>query len=70
MRTPVRLRVPEKCPACHRRDGMRVETTVRGDSVSLAWYCSSCSHEWPVIRADEEPPRPLSGPPVDGLSAD
>jgi len=52
--TPVRLRVPASCPHCHAKDTVKVQTSIRGDSVLLEWHCTACKTEWPVRRKDEQ----------------
>jgi hypothetical protein len=48
----VSLLVPQQCPLCTGRGGVRLQTTVRGGRVQLQWYCVRCEAEWPVTRAE------------------
>jgi hypothetical protein len=42
------------CPYCHAQDTVKVQTTIRGESVLLEWHCAACKAEWPVRRKDEQ----------------
>ena len=44
----------EECPSCHASGGIRVEQTIKGDTVLLQWLCSTCQASWPVVRSDEQ----------------
>jgi hypothetical protein len=50
---PLSLNRPERCPSCHIGGGIRVEQTIKGDSVLLQWLCSTCQARWPVVQDDE-----------------
>ena len=44
----VALKVPSRCPACRREKMVKLEQTIKGDSVLLSWCCRACDHHWPV----------------------
>jgi hypothetical protein len=52
--TPVRLRVPVACVSCGARGTIKLQQTIKGESVVLEWNCSICNAEWPVRRQDEQ----------------
>ena len=41
-------------PYCHAQDTVKVQTTIRGESVLLEWHCAACKAEWPVRRKNEQ----------------
>jgi hypothetical protein len=47
------LRVPKACQRCS-APTVKLEQTVKGDFVSLAWTCAHCGNAWPVAATDEE----------------
>src|SRR3954471_17688083 len=59
--TELRLRMPKECPFCGRLGTVTLETTVRGDAVTLNWCCRECGREW-RIQADEQLPDRRSSP--------
>ena len=42
------LKVPPRCPACKRDVTIKLEQTIKGDTVVLEWCCTACDHHWPV----------------------
>jgi len=52
--TPVRLRVPPNCVRCGMAGTIRLQQTIKGESVVLEWACTACEAEWPVVRKDEQ----------------
>jgi transcription elongation factor Elf1 len=58
--TPIEVRVPSTCPFCGAVGTTVPQTTVKGDAVSLMWYCRTCEHDWPVTRGEQIPSAPRS----------
>jgi len=44
------LQFPELCPACTVESGIRLEQVIHGKELHLAWSCSHCRHESPVVE--------------------
>jgi len=59
--TPLQL-VAQRCPKCGAESHYIVQLPLMDETVSLAWFCRDCRHEWPVLRrdADETLPRPAT----------
>jgi hypothetical protein len=49
---PITLRVPLRCGDCGARGTVRLQQTLKGEDVTLEWYCTACQAEWPVRRKD------------------
>jgi hypothetical protein len=47
-------RLPERCPRCDARNTVRVETTIKGQAVYLAWCCNTCSYLWRISDTERE----------------
>lgn len=47
------LRIP-CCPQCGAHGTIRLQQTVRGESIVLDWSCSRCETEWSVERGEPE----------------
>jgi hypothetical protein len=47
------LRVPKACQSCG-GPAVKLEQTVKGDFVTLAWTCAHCGYASPVAATDEE----------------
>lgn len=52
--TPVRFRVPIRCPLCDALGSVTPETTISGGVLKLMWCCRACSREWPITRGERE----------------
>ena len=60
--THLRLRLPDKCPACNVVGCVIPETTVTGATVLLTWCCRSCGHTWPISEREQETAERRLGP--------
>jgi hypothetical protein len=50
----LRLRLPERCLRCGAIGVVRLESTITGRSVCLAWCCNACSFDWPISEKEQE----------------
>src|SRR4029079_5996125 len=48
----VRFRVADRCIGCGALNSVRLESTVTGNTVALAWYCHACGYQWPTRSAE------------------
>lgn len=48
MSPPLTLELPPGCPNCGKQATVKLQQTIKGTRVSLAWHCTACDHEWPV----------------------
>jgi len=54
--TPLRLRVPEKCPQCGTAGRVNLESTIKSQSATLKWCCRACGYDWPIENRERELP--------------
>lgn len=50
----LRLRLPERCLRCGVPGMVRLESTITGTSVYLAWCCNACGFDWPISEREQE----------------
>jgi len=50
----LRLRLPERCRRCGALGAVRLESTITGNSVYLAWCCNACGFDWPISEQEQE----------------
>src|SRR5581483_12174168 len=55
-RERLQLRLPERCVKCGALGSVRLESTITGHTVALAWCCHACSFEWPTSEEERERP--------------
>jgi hypothetical protein len=48
MNLGLQLRVPSICPFCHERGPIGLESTLKGDTITLRWCCRRCMTDWTV----------------------
>jgi hypothetical protein len=53
----VQFRLPERCPSCASMGSVRLEHTIKAQTVLLVWCCSICGRSWPVQTDDEQAER-------------
>jgi len=44
----IKLTVPPSCTSCGAFGTVKLETSIKGASVTLMWHCTRCDHHWPV----------------------
>ena len=55
MAAGVRLRVSDPCQGCGAVGTVRIEQTLKGDTVTFMWCCRACDHEWRITEDDHLP---------------
>jgi hypothetical protein len=49
---------PIPCPKCDKTGFIRLENIIKGDLVSVEYYCGACNNSWIVAAPTPLPPKP------------